>query len=111
MADVARRRVWRWWRRSPRAPPVTRDCQRLRRQGAQPHQVVPVVEQTPLGGVDAAGVVGKDGFQTVGHGPVGGAQGIFRGGRGTICESPAVVVMGAPMTGFRRRFQRVKDAR
>ena len=33
----------------------------VRRQGAQPHQVAPVGEESPLGTVDAAGVFGEDG--------------------------------------------------
>ena len=46
-----------------------------RRQGAQVHVAAPVVEQPPLGAVDAPGVVGEDGPQGVGHAPVGVPQG------------------------------------
>ena len=38
------------------------------------HRVAPVGEEPPLGGVDAAGVVGEDGRKGVGHPLVGGAQ-------------------------------------
>ena len=47
----------------------------LRRQGRKSHPVAPAGEDTPLGAVDAAGVVGEDGFQRVSHALVGGAQG------------------------------------
>ena len=46
----------------------------IRRQGAEAYVAAPVVEQTPLGAVEAPGVVGEDGLQGVGHAPVGGAQ-------------------------------------
>ena len=37
--------------------------------------VAPAGEKPPLGVVDAAGVVGEDGLQGIGHALVGGAQG------------------------------------
>ena len=65
-------------------------------------RVAPVVEQPPLGGVDAPGVVGEDGLQGVGHPPVGGAQGQRSGRwRGAICGSAVVVMGGSPAAGLR----------
>ena len=55
--------------------------ERFRRQGRETHRVAPFVEQPPLGGVDAPGVVGEDGLQGIGHALVGGAQGRRSGGR------------------------------
>ena len=54
---------------------VTGHGEGLRRQGAEAHRVAPAGEYAPLGAVDAAGVVGEDGLQGVGHALVGGAQG------------------------------------
>ena len=47
----------------------------FRRQGAETHVATPVVENLPLSLIDAAGVVGEDGLQGVGHALVGGPQG------------------------------------
>ena len=46
----------------------------LGRQGDESDLVAPAGEESPLGAVDAAGVVGEDGLQGVGHTLVGGAQ-------------------------------------
>ena len=54
---------------------VAGDGEGFGRQGRETHRVAPVSEESPLGGVNAPGVVGEDGFQGVGHAPVGGAQG------------------------------------
>ena len=42
-------------------------------QGTQTHLATPLVEEPPLGGIDALGVVGEDGLQGFGHALVGGA--------------------------------------
>ena len=83
----------------------------FRRQGAQAYAATPVGEESPLGAVDAAGVVGEDGIQSVGHALVGSAQHRRSGGRGTICGSAVVVIDGPPVAGLRGRFRRVKDPR
>ena len=46
----------------------------LRRQGREADLVAPAGEDSPLGLVDAPGVVGEDGLHGLGDAPVGGAQ-------------------------------------
>ena len=79
---------------------VAGDGEGFRRQGAQVHAASPAFKEPPLGAVDAAGVVGEDGLQCVGHALVGGAQGRRAAGwRGTICGSLAVVVINGLRSG------------
>ena len=79
---------------------VAGDGEGLRRQGREAYVATPVGEQPPLGAVDAAGVVGEDGLQGVGHALVGGAQ-LRRCGRGTICGLLTTVVIGeSPEAGL-----------
>ncbi len=85
----------------------------LRRQGAEAYVATPAVEKLPLGGVDPAGVVGKDGLQGVGHALVGGAQG--RQGRGLAGDDLQVAGGGSHGRvaggGYSWRFRRAKAAR
>ena len=59
---------------------IAGDGEGFRRQGCEAHLVAPVVEQTPLGAVDAPGVVGEDRLQGVGHALVSGTQSRHSGG-------------------------------
>ena len=82
------------------------------RHPLQPHVVAPAGEESPLGAVDAAGIVGEDGLQGIGHALVGGAQSRRSGGR----AGDDLVASGG---GYRRvsgggiagRFRRLKAAR
>ena len=79
----------------------------LRRQKLEAHVATPVGEESPLGGVDAAGVACEDGLQGVGHAPVGGAQGRRSGRRagndlGAGGGGHGRVSGGASEGGFRR---------
>ena len=80
MALVARRMV------AMLAPALARAAKyRARVRGSagrdvRPHLVTPAGEDAPLGAVDAAGVVGEDSLQCVGHALVGGPQGRRSGG-------------------------------
>ena len=63
------------------------------RQGVQAHLAAPFVEETPLGTVDAPGVVGEDGLQGIGHPP------------GRRRATPALTeAIGELSADFRRRW-------
>ena len=96
MAGVARRRVAMLDPELARAVQVARHGEGLRRQGTQVHLVAPAFEDTPLGAVDPAGVVGEEGREGVGHGFLGGPQ--LRQGRGPVGDY--LLVAGAHGRAF-----------
>ena len=86
---------------------VTRNGQRFRRERSQPHLAAPVGEESPLGAVDAPGVVGEDRLQRGSHGLVGSPQ--LGQGRGLLGHEVSSgsgghgrVSSGASKGGFRQ---------
>ena len=81
-------------------------------EGDEPHLVAPAVEAAPLGSVGAAGVVGEDCFQGLGHAPVGGGQLGEPGGlNGDYIRAGGGGHGRVSGGGIWERFRRVKDAR